>query len=232
VNAATSPDRAGNPALRPELATGLDVALERYLPGGGLFSAGVFHREISDLVRNETRLETLPGAGPRWVNRPYNVGDATVQGLELEAKFALREFMAQAPAVDLRSSVSFFRSRVHGVPGPDNRVDQQPGMTANLGADWKLRQAPLTLGANLHWTPGYVTRLSATETAVQGRKPVFDAYALWSFNPALALRLSATNLTTPDYLRGSGYDADVLRESAQTVSRSYVDWLLRLEMKL
>ncbi|MDZ5457720.1 TonB-dependent receptor plug domain-containing protein [Azohydromonas lata] len=228
-NSSTSPDRAGNPALRPELATGLDVTLERYLGGGGVLSAGVFHREISDLVRNETRQE-----GGRWVNRPYNVGDATVQGLELEAKFALREVLAQAPALDVRSGVSFFRSRVHDVPGPDNRVDQQPGMTANLGADWKPRGTPLTLGGNLHWTPGYVTRLSAIETARVGRKPVFDAYALWTFNPSLALRLSATNFSAPDFVRGSAYDnaALNLRESSQTVNRTYVDWLLRLEMKL
>jgi iron complex outermembrane receptor protein len=229
LNSPTSPDRAGNPALRPELATGLDLTLERYLGGGGVLSAGVFHREISDLIRNETRLE-----GGRWVNRPDNVGDATVQGLELEAKFALREVLAQAPALDLRSGVSFFRSRVHDVPGPDNRVDQQPGMTANLGADWKPRGWPLALGGNLHWTPGYVTRLSATETARVGRKPVFDAYALWTFNPALALRLSAANFTAPDFLRGSAYDDAALdrRESSQTLSRTYVDWGLRLEMKL
>ena len=229
LNSATSPDRAGNPALRPELATGLDLTLERYLAGGGVLSAGVFHREISDLVRNETRLE----AG-RWTNRPYNVGDATVQGLELEAKFALREVMEQAPALDLRSGVSFFRSRVHDVPGPNNRVDQQPGMTANLGADWKPRGTPLTLGGNLHWTPGYVTRLSAIETARVGRKPVFDAYALWTFSPTLAMRLSATNFTSPDFTRASAYDnaAAKLRESSQTVSRTYVDWGLRLEMKL
>ena len=45
-NEATSPDRAGNPALQPELATGIDLALERYLAGGGLLSANVFHRRI------------------------------------------------------------------------------------------------------------------------------------------------------------------------------------------
>jgi iron complex outermembrane receptor protein len=160
------------------------------------------------------------------------VGDATVQGLELEAKLALRELMAPAPAVDLRGSLNFYRSRVRAAPGPDNRVDQQPGMTANLGADWKLRAMPLTLGANLHWTPGYVTRLSATETAVQGRKPVFDAYALWAVSPTLGVRLAASNLTAPDYLRGSSYEDATLRESSQTVSRSSLDWMLRVEMKL
>ena len=35
-------DRTGNPALRPALATGLDVALETYLPRGGVVSVGLF----------------------------------------------------------------------------------------------------------------------------------------------------------------------------------------------
>ena len=34
-NTALAPDRIGNPALRPELATGLDVAFEHDLGGGG-----------------------------------------------------------------------------------------------------------------------------------------------------------------------------------------------------
>ncbi len=48
-NTPTQPDRAGNPSLRPELATGLDVAVERYLPGSGILSANVFQRRISEL---------------------------------------------------------------------------------------------------------------------------------------------------------------------------------------
>ena len=38
TNDPTSPDRAGNPDLKPELATGIDLAFERYLSGGGLLS--------------------------------------------------------------------------------------------------------------------------------------------------------------------------------------------------
>ena len=35
------------------------------------------------------------------------------------------------------------------VPGPDNRLDQQPSYTANFGADYRVPNTPLSLGGNL-----------------------------------------------------------------------------------
>ena len=62
--------------------------------------------------------------------RQQNIGDAVTQGLELEGKFRLSELWAEAPRIDVRANASFFRSRVKEVPGPDNRLDQQPDYTA------------------------------------------------------------------------------------------------------
>jgi iron complex outermembrane receptor protein len=232
-NEPTSPDRAGNPALRPELATGIDVAFERYLPASGVLSANVFVRRITDLIRSETTLENVSWSDvPRWVSRPRNVGDATTRGLELEAKFRLSEVWANAPPIDLRANASAFRSSVDGVPGPDNRLDEQPDFTANLGADWRLRGWPLAIGGNLNLTPGYRTTLSATERTEVSDRRVFDAYALWTVNRSLQWRLSASNLAPRDGEASRSVDTDLLRETATTVSTSYVSWQLRLEMKL
>lgn len=232
-NEPTSPDRAGNPALRPELATGIDVALERYLEGGGVLSANLFHRRIADLVRHRTALETVSwSALPRWVSRPVNVGDATTSGIELEAKLRLADWLPDAPRVDLRATLGAYRSRVDGVAGPDDRLDEQPDLTANLGADWRVDGVPLTLGGNLNLTPGYRTRLADTEVVEASRRRVFDAYALWIVNPSLQWRLSASNLAPLDARSLRAVDAGTLRETVTTVSAASVSWQLRLEMRL
>jgi iron complex outermembrane receptor protein len=235
-NTPTQPDRAGNPELKPELATGIDIAVERYLAGSGLLSANVFHRQIRNYMRSQTALETVawsPGQ-PRYVSRPQNIGSAMTQGLELEAKFRLSEVIADAPKLDLRANASLFRSRVKAVPGPDNRLDQQPGYTANLGADYRVPGWPLTLGGNLNWTPAYDTRVSEIQTAYQGRKVVIDAYGLWVFNPSLQLRLSASNPAPRDYLTGGSVDdlGANLRETSLTTAPTYLNLQLRLEIKL
>ena len=237
-NTPTQPDRAGNPNLRPELATGIDIAVERYLAGGGLLSANMFRRNIHDYMRSQTTLEVVPWANePRWVSRPQNIGGAVTQGIELEAKFRLSELLAGAPRVDVRANASVFRSRVKAVPGPDNRLDQQPDGTANLGADYKLGGWPLTIGGNLNWTPAYDTRVSEDQAAYQGRKLIVDAYALWVFSPAVQLRVTASNLAPHDYLTGSSLDFDNLdgvpvRETATTVAPTYLNLQIRLEIKL
>jgi outer membrane receptor for ferrienterochelin and colicins len=233
ANTPTRPDRAGNPSLRPELASGIDLAFEHYLAGGGLLSANVFHRQVSDLIRSITTLESVSWSPqPRWVARQQNIGDATVQGIELEAKARASDLWSDAPPVDLRANLSLFRSRVKSVPGPDNRLEQQPGATMNLGADYRFRGWPLMVGANLNWTPAYDSRLSATQTTFQGRKRVFDAYALWTIDAAMQLRLSASNLNAEDLVTRRALDDGSLREQAQTVEPTTVNWRLQLELKL
>ncbi len=236
MNSPTRPDRAGNPNLKPELATGIDIAIERFLPTGGLLSANFFHRQISNYLRSQTALETVAGAPgvERYVSRPQNVGDALTQGIELEAKFRLSDWLADAPKVDVRANASLFRSRVNGVPGPDNRLDQQPDATANLGADYRFTSVPLTLGGNLNWNPAYDTRLSDVQTAYQGRKLGFDAWGLWVFNPALQLRLTLSNIGPRDYLTGGSVTDTVggFRETSLTTAPTYLNAQLRLEIKL
>ena len=232
-NTPTSPDRAGNPDLEPELATGIDLAFEHYLDGGGVLSANLFQRRIKDLMRSVTSLETVSWSPvPRWVARQQNVGDATTRGLELDARFRLDQAVEGAPAVELRANLGVYRSEVDDVPGPDNRLDSQAPATFNLGADYRLRGLPLTLGGNLNWLPGYRTQVDETQATTVSSKHVYDAYALWTFNPTLALRLTASNLAPADYLNTNTVDGDTQRETARTLTASYTNWQLRLEMKL
>ena len=235
TNVPTQPDRLGNPGLKPELATGIDVAFERYLSGGGVLSANVFHRQISDLIRYTVAQQASPYWAPgqlRWVSTPMNLGDATTQGIELEAKFRLDQLRPGAWPIDIRSNLSFFKSRVKQVPGPDNRLDRQPDMTANLGADYRVRSMPLTVGGNLNWNPDYDTRLSEQQWAYQGAKRVLDVYGQWRFSAATALRLTVSNLTSRDYLTTSTFDGSGVSETARNSSPSWRNVQLRLEMKI
>jgi iron complex outermembrane receptor protein len=236
-NEPTTPDSAGNPGLQPELASGLDIAVERYLEAGGVLSASLFHRRIGNLIRGVTVLETVPWSPvERYVRRPQNIGDATTQGIELEAKFRLDQLLAAAPRVEMRSNLSLYRSRVDGVPGPDNRLEQQPKASANLGADYRWRGTPLTLGGNLNWVPGYTTRTEAGRTVTEGRKQVWDAYALWTFNPGVALRLLGNNLDPREQRSTTVVDTPVAATTERTTvagsSPSFTNWQLRLELKL
>jgi iron complex outermembrane receptor protein len=138
--------------------------------------------------------------------------------------------------VDIRSNLSLFSSRVKQVPGPDNRLDQQARGTLNVGADYRFRGTPIAAGGNINLVPETRTRLDEQRTRTESRKRVWDLYALWTFNPALGLRLLANNLAPQD---SSTLDlTDVRVGSGDERTRRFstgpsdTNWQLRLEMKL
>ncbi|UGQ46244.1 TonB-dependent receptor plug domain-containing protein [Massilia endophytica] len=230
LNSATRPDRTGNPDLKPELATGLDFAYEHYIGRSGILSAGGFVRDIDNLIRRELTLRNTE-LGPRWVSTPGNIGHARTAGIELEAKFKLTEFMTDAPDMDIRSNYSRFRSKVDGIPGPDNRLDQQAKQTANLGLDYRLKAAPLTLGGSYNWTPAIRVQSSLTQTVEVGRKRALDWYALWKFDGRTQLRLSANNVLAEDAIGSNLVYANGLAARADTLNPTFTVWSLRLETK-
>lgn len=232
-NIATSPDRAGNPGLKPELARGLDIAYEKYLAQGGVLSVNFFYRQITDLIRQITSLEDVSWATvPRWVSRPRNVGGATTRGVELEAKFRLDELFDGGPPLSVNSNLSVFDSSVDGVPGPNNFIDSQPRATANLGFEYRMRSAPLRLGANLNWTPGRTVRRSDIQEFTTDRKTVADAFVLWLIDTNTRLRVSASNFAPGDFVTSSTILADAQRQTSINGGETFTTLGVRLEMKL
>jgi len=199
-NTALAPDSVGNPALRPELATGLDLAYEKYLSSGGLLSVGVFYREISELVRGVTSLQANPAyaTAPRWVSQATNFSSGRAAGLELELKGRAGEllpalFDAKLP-LSLRGALNYYRSEVDTLPGPDNRLDGQQPWSGTFGMDYRFNTMPLTMGGNLAFTPDFVTRQSVGQTLYQSRSRSIDMFARWSVQENTSMRLALSNI--------------------------------------
>ncbi|MEM6703250.1 MAG: TonB-dependent receptor [Acidobacteriota bacterium] len=81
---------AGNPFLKPEEAYGLDASLEWYLPEAGIFSVGVFAKEIDDPIATSislfdgNALPNVPVGGTGFlVQSFFNGSDGELQGLEV-----------------------------------------------------------------------------------------------------------------------------------------------------
>jgi len=202
-----SPDNIGNPNLKPELATGLDLAYEKYLQGGGMVSIGGFYRRVSNLIRNVVTLEQ-PGPDMFWspvaryVNRPVNFSRAQAAGLELEIKGRAGELM---PAwfdpklpLNLRASLNVYHSRVDAVQGPNNRLDAQQPWSANVGFDYRTKSLPINLGASFAYTPGYLTQQTDVQSTDVSRTRSLDMFAQYILSKTSSIRVSANNFAPVD----------------------------------
>jgi iron complex outermembrane receptor protein len=225
----TNADSVGNPNLKPEIATGLDVAVERYLPQGGVISASAFHRRVQNLIRSVTSFEN---SSQRWVSSPQNISEAVTEGIELEAKFRLDQMVPGALPIELRNNLSFYRSRVLSIMGPDNRLDQQPAMTANIGGDYRMRTRPFTVGGNINYNPGYTTRTSDVQWFTVSQKRVIDVYGVWRVDNNTSWRLTLSNLDPRYYNTNSYYNTTNFVENNSTRNQSWINAQIRLEKKL
>lgn len=229
-NGPTRPDRSGNSDLKPELARGVDLAFEHYFSSVGIVSVNFFAKKIEDLIRRRTELLRI-GDKSRWVNAPLNVGQAHASGIELEAKFPLRELFAYAPALDFRGNFSRFWSRVDGIQGANNRLDQQPTMTANIGLDYRPQGAAIQFGGNFNWTPSFENQSSDSQTSFTGIKRQLDAYVLWKLNSQTKLRLAASNLLANDAVSANSLELNRVVYLQSNRAQTYRVLNLRLEMR-
>ncbi|WP_332859762.1 TonB-dependent receptor plug domain-containing protein [Janthinobacterium svalbardensis] len=225
-NSANNPDFQGNPELRPELAWGLDAAWESYFGKSGVASLSAYTRRISDVTVQ--RLFQRDGI---WTASPFNNGTATVRGIEMDVKFPLRTWWAQAPDLDVRANAGRNWSNVAAVPGPGNRLASQVPATLNLGLDYRLSPM-MSMGGNLHVQTGGLARLDAHASSHADVRRTLDAYALWQPDVKTRVRLSAANLLRQLQLQGQSYVDEAGRSDSVTRQDGSASLRLMLEHSL
>lgn len=199
-NQPTNPDTQGNPALRPELAWGLDAAYEHDLGGDALLSAGIYLRRIRDVIT-----EQLFQSGGAWITTPVNHGDASAHGVELEAALPLASLWPGAPDAHLHANAARNWSAVRQVPGPDNRLAAQTPYSASAGLDYRLPGGTWEVGASITWQGGGPVRLSAQRGSDSAAARQLDLYALWQAGRHARLRVAVSGLLQAPGMEAASY---------------------------
>jgi outer membrane receptor for ferrienterochelin and colicins len=188
-NSATTPDFIGNPGLKPELSWGVDAGYEHYPAGGGNIGVSLFYRSIEDVVQRQTSFQE-----GLYVSRPENIGAAKVKGIEIDAKGSLSQLVSGAPRVDLRANFAVNKSTVDFLPGPFNRLDEQPPWNGTAGADYRLTAVPLTLGTSFTARGAGTVRVSTSQVVYRSINRQWEMFALWRFSPKLSVRVTVQDL--------------------------------------
>jgi len=200
-NSPTNPDTQGNPALRPELAWGLDAGVDVYFAKDGLLSASIYARDIDNVI-----LPTLYRENGRWVTMPANGGGARVFGLTLEARIPLTN------ALTLRANATFNRSRLASVPGPDNRLAAQTPLSGTTVLSF--RQGALTLEGEFSYEAGRPSRESATDVATAPYQRKLDLRAAWKLAPRHQIRIGLSDVLRPDRTTSERYEDGNWRQTS------------------
>ena len=183
-NGPANPDGEGNPALRPELSWGLDLAWERPIGKEGTATVSSYAKRISDVTTQQ-----LYRDGVNWVSRPVNNGEARLAGVELDLKSPLK---LGDMAFALRFNAGRNWSRVLAVPGPDNTLAQQVPFTFNAGIDYRSAGG-WDAGASFNVRGGAASRTNDGVTTSLGRVAQLDLYWTRKLDTQWRMRVSVAN---------------------------------------
>lgn len=190
----SKPDKAGNPDLLPEIATGIDVGMEHYFAKhAGNIDINVFYRSIDDKI--QTRVSANPSVG-RFEEKPENVGEATLKGIELDVSRNMA--FIGFDNLTLKGNVTFLDGEITDEnTGAKTPFKEQVDYVYNLGFDHKLSDSGVSWGMNFN-------KISKRETdeIKDGKRTMellepeehLDLYVKKSLGKQFELQFSAQNL--------------------------------------
>ena len=201
VNTSTTPDyQTGNSSLKPELATGVDLAYEHFFAKGASMSLSGSVRALTEY--NTRGVFLIDG---RWRSLPINNGNATSRSIEFDAKFPLQSIYDGAPPIDFRFNIARNFSRVQEVPGPNNRLDQQVPVSGTFGLDYRMRGGMVVAGASFSFKSGGEVRLTTNQINYTVPTRELEMYVLYKYTPKLQFRFRLANVLRQGTITATTY---------------------------
>lgn len=216
------PDVTGNPNLKEESAISYEVRYEHFFEDKGIVSLGGFYRDISEKIEKRTTLET-----GRYVERPYNSGEAKLWSLELELKKSLDRYVS---GLGIFANATLQDSSLES-DGVKRNIKGTNDYLYNIGIDHRLNEYALTYGAAYRYVSGYDDEIDASGIAEsQEGYGTLDVYAKKRLDSTYKLGLNLKNITSESITTTSKrYIGGVLNETQIDNEKSRFHFLVTLE---
>ncbi len=193
-------DSRGNPNLKPEHSINFEAVAERYLAQkAGVISANLYVRATSDFTERRLALE-----GSRWVERPYNEGDALHYGVELDGKINTDQW--GIPGGTAKAHLTLPNARVEDARlGITRDARDTPKYVMSMGWDQSIPKWQSSMGVSIQLSGRSQTDIPGEQKAFTEARALLDTFWLCKLNPRFNLRVSAQNLLDEDMRRQNKY---------------------------
>lgn len=214
LNDLNHPDVSGNTNLKEEKALSYEMRYEHFFEDKGIVSIGGFYRVIDDKIEKLTTLE-----GGRYIERPYNAGEAKLWSIELELKKSLDSYVSGlgifGNATFQNSSLTLNDSK-RSIKGTNDYL-------CNVGVDHTLSAYRLTYGAAYRYVGGYDDPMDENGIAEsQKGYGTLDLYATKRLDSTFKAGINLKNLTgttitttTKRYASGSLVETQTDRDNSE-----------------
>ena len=202
ANTPVEADRRGNPNLLPERSVNFEAVLERYLAeNAGVFGANFYVRSARDFTERRVQIEGL-----RWVDRPYNEGNAMHWGVELDGK--LRTDSLGWKGATVKAHLTLPHAQVDDARlGIQRMARDTPHYVLSAGVDQSLPVLQSSYGISLQLSGRSETDIPGEQYAQAKAKATLDAFWLYKLTPQFKMRVAGQNLLAADTVRRSVFSS-------------------------
>ncbi|MFZ3191946.1 MAG: TonB-dependent receptor [Moraxellaceae bacterium] len=166
-----NPDQGGNPNLKPEQIQSVESTLGYNSEAGG-FNLTVFRRNIDDYIEKVVSLES-----GRYVERPQNQAEALASGVELSARWALRN--QNGHSLLLNGQISTIRAEIQRAGQADRLASNVAPYSSSIGLSYQYQPLKWSTNLNIGYQPSY-------------RRPLDDQPYIRDVNARTTLDISST----------------------------------------
>ena len=204
--------KVGNPELEPTISTNFDISFERYFDDVGLFSAGMFTKDIDNFVVYTsgyvTQADNLPDYNGFQLDKALNGGNASLLGVEIAFQ---RQIL---PGLGLYANVTAIDSKIDNLDSklqedrPDVKDNSMPGtseLSYNLSMSYE--RGPMTLRLSLNHQGEFLEEFgdSKSEDRWYDKSTYVDLNANYNLRENISIYADFNNLTNQPlrYYQGS-----------------------------
>lgn len=188
-----NPDRGGNPNLRPEKITAFESTLGYNTPAGGV-NITAYQREIDDYIEKVIRQEN-----GRFVERPINQDNATTYGVEVAARYALKQ-TENGHSLMLNGQLSTVRAKIEDANHQERLASDVAPYTASAGLSYNYQPWRVSSSINLNYFPEFTRALdNQPYDRTSNERVNMDISVTKRFDDGWATTLSARNILSTDY---------------------------------
>ncbi|WP_026956930.1 TonB-dependent receptor [Algoriphagus vanfongensis] len=184
----------GNPNLKPTTAMNFDLMAERYYENVGLFSGGLFYKDIDDFVYTIT---TQGYSDPQFgsdleYSRPDNGGTASVFGFETSYQRQLFKNFG------VYLNYTYTQSSTTGIEGREEDDLELPGTATHMfNASLSYENKRLVVRASVNFSSDYLDELGGEgfEDRFYDQQTFLDINASYAITPKWRVFAEGNNLT-------------------------------------
>jgi len=206
----------GNPNLKPEKSTNLDLSIEQYFnANNGYVSLAVFHKKIKDNIASISSQSVAADGTLTTVTTPTNLEDSKVQGVEFS--LVNRNMMLGEHRFDVLFNATHLDGRMvyKGNTGSRtiHQLTGQPKNIGNLGLTWHMPWMDSSLTVTENYTGRHIFTIGANSWQDRGfrQRYVTDASLTTQLDPRWAVTVSASNLFGKDQYQTVGDSYQYMR---------------------